>query len=299
MLNDLGVFPHNLATSSPVIYGDLILLVTGNGVDEGHIVLPVPMAPSFIAVNKRTGEVVWENADPMEEVLHGQWSSPAVGIINGVKQAIFPGGDGRIYSFAPNTGALLWKFQCNPTESVWKLGGMGTRNNIIATPVIYDNKVFISVGQDPEHGEGPGHIYAIDGSKRGDITNNGAVWHNDEIQRSMSTVAIYDGILYTSDLTGIFRAMNPKTGKTIWTHDLLAAVWSSPMAVDGKVYIGDEDGDVVVFQAGRNKKILFETNMVNSVYTTPVAANGVLYITNRKTLFAIAQGTRGDMQKVN
>jgi outer membrane protein assembly factor BamB len=299
MLNELGVFPHNLATSSPVIYGDLIFLVTGNGVDEGHIVLPVPIAPSFIAVNKHTGEIVWENADPMEEILHGQWSSPAVGSINGVRQAVFPGGDGRIYSFAPRTGDLLWKFQCNPEDSVWKLGGMGTRNNIIATPVIYGNKVFISVGQDPEHGEGPGHLYAIDGSKRGDITKNGAVWHNDEIQRSMSTVAIYDGVLYTCDLTGIFRAINPKTGKTFWTHDLLAAVWSSPMAVNGKVYMGDEDGDIVVFQAGRRKKILFETNMVNSVYTTPVAANSVLYITNRKTLFAIAKGAQSDMEKVN
>lgn len=299
MLNELAVFPHNLATSSPVIHGDLVLLVTGNGVDEGHIVLPIPSAPSFIAVNKHTGKVVWESAEPLEEVLHGQWSSPAIGVIGGVRQAIFPGGDGRVYSFVPETGELLWKFQCNPEDSVWKLGGMGTRNNIIATPVIYDNKVYVAVGQDPEHGEGPGHMYAIDGTKRGDITDSGAVWHNDEVQRSMSTVAIYEGVLYTCDLTGILRAVDPQTGATLWTHDLMAAVWSSPTAIDGKVYIGDEDGDVAVFEASREKKLLFETNMINSVYTTPVAANGVLYITNRKTLFAIAEGAQGDMEKVN
>jgi outer membrane protein assembly factor BamB len=175
---------------------------------------------------------------------------------------------------------------------------MGTRNNIIATPVLYDDKVFISVGQDPEHGEGPGHLYAIDATKRGDITSTGAIWHNDGILRSMSTAAVHDGILYHCDLSGIFRAIDVKTGETLWEDDLLAAVWSSPMVVDGKIYMGDEDGDVVVYQAGRTKKILFETNMENSVYTTSVAANGVLYVANRHRLYAIAEGASSDVQDV-
>ena len=170
MLNELGAFPHNLATSSPTFDEDLVYVSTSNGVDEGHIVLPVPLAPSFIAVNKRTGEVVWESNAPGENVLHGQWSSPAVGIIGGEKQVIFPGGDGRLYSFAAKTGEELWSFDCNPADSVWELGGMGTRNNIIATPVIYDDKVFIAVGQDPEHGEGPGPLVAVAATKRGDLT---------------------------------------------------------------------------------------------------------------------------------
>lgn len=294
MLNELGAFPHNLATSSPTFDDDLIFVGTGNGVDEGHIVLPVPMAPSFIAVNKHTGELVWESSAPGENVLHGQWSSPAVGLIGGVKQVIFPGGDGKLYSFVAKTGEELWSFDCNPPDSIWELGGMGTRNNIIATPVIYNDKVFIAVGQDPEHGEGPGHLYAIDATKRGDITTSGVIWHNVDIMRSMTTVAIHDGILYTCDLGGIFRAVDAKSGKTLWTDDLLAAVWSSPMVVDGKVYMGDEDGDVIVYATGREKKILFETNMFNSIYTTPVAANGVLYITNRRQLFAIAEGASSD-----
>ena len=299
MLNELGAFPHNLATSSPIVDEDLVYVGTSNGVDEGHIVLPVPLAPSFIAVDKRTGELVWESNAPGENVLHGQWSSPAVGIIGGEAQVIFPGGDGRIYSFATKTGKELWSFQCNPADSVWELGGMGTRNNIIATPVIYDDKVFIAVGQDPEHGEGPGHLFAIDATKRGDISEGGAVWHSEEIMRSMSTVAIHDGILYTCDLGGIFRAVDVNSGKTLWTEDVLAAVWSSPMVVDGKVYMGDEDGDVIVFEAGREKNVLFETNMFNSIYTTPVAANGVLYITNRRLLFAIAEGASSNMDETD
>lgn len=298
MIDQLGVFPHNLSTSSPVIDGNLVFICTSNGVDEAHLVVPDPTAPSFIAVDKRTGRVVWENAGPGEGILHGQWSSPAVGTMGGVRQVVFPGGNGQLYALVPETGKPLWTFQCNPEGTVWKLG-RGTRNNIIATPVIYDNKVFIAVGQDPEHGEGPGHLYAVDGTKRGDVSHSGMVWHNTEIHRSMSTVAIHDGVLYTCDLSGFFRAVDVRTGKTLWKHDMLSAVWSSPMVVDGKIYMGDEDGDLVVFREGRKKEVLFETNMESSVYTTPVAANGTLFIAAREKLFAIRAGAASDPKKVN
>ena len=193
MIKELGVFPHNMSACSPAIDGDLVFVVTGNGVDEGHKIIPAPDAPSFIAVNKHTGKVAWQRNNPGNKLLHGQWSNPAIGILGGRKQVVFPGGDGQLYAFAPTTGDLLWTFQCNPPGSVWKLGGQGTRNNIIATPVIYDDKVFISLGQDPEHGEGPSHMYAVDGTRQGDISGDGAVWHNGEVQRALSTVAIHDG----------------------------------------------------------------------------------------------------------
>ncbi len=60
MIEELGVFPHNLATSSPVIAGDNIYVITSNGVDEAHLEIPAPRAPSFICVNKESGELVWE-----------------------------------------------------------------------------------------------------------------------------------------------------------------------------------------------------------------------------------------------
>lgn len=69
---------------------------------------------------------------------------------------------------------------------------------------------------------------------------------------------------------------------------MLAAVWGSPLVADGKVYLGDEDGDVAVFQSGMKLKKLEEINMGSSVYSTPVPANGVLYIMNRSELYAIA-----------
>lgn len=291
MIEELAVFPHNLATSSPVIAGDLVLLVTSNGVDEGHLNLPAPTAPAFIAVNKSTGELAWE-ASVEEKVLHGQWSSPAYGVIGGTPQAIFPGGDGWVYSLDPQTGKQLWKFDMNPKDSVWILGGRGTRNNIIATPVIHDDAVFLNVGQDPEHGEGVGHLYRIDATKRGDITESGRVWHvgNENFNRSLSTCAIKDGLLYTADLSGYVYCFDAKTGERHWRYDTMAAIWGSPYVVDGKVMIGTEEGEVYVFQHGKELKRLSKIDIGSSVYTTPVVANGVLYITGRNVLYAIAEG---------
>lgn len=71
-------------------------------------------------------------------------------------------------------------------------------------------------------------------------------------------------------------------------HDVLAAVWGSPIVIDGRVYLGDEDGDVVVLQAGKQMKVLHEMNMGSAIYATPVPANGTLYLNNRTKLFALA-----------
>ena len=170
------------------------------------------------------------------------------------------------------------------------MGGRGTRNNIIATPVIYDNKVFLCVGQDPEHGEGVGHLYVIDGTQRGDITETGTVWHvgGEEFYRSMSTVAIADGLLYAADLSGFLYCLDAKTGKQNWRYDTFSAIWGSPYVVDGKVMLGTEDGTVVVMKHGPTMEKLAINDLKNAVYTTPVASNGVLYITNRRALFSIA-----------
>jgi outer membrane protein assembly factor BamB len=288
MMEELGVFPHNLANSAPVVMGDLIFVMTANGHDESHVHIPSPRAPALIAVNKKDGKVAWEDNRVGEKILHGQWSSPAVGRIGDIVQVVSAQGDGWVRGYEAMTGKLLWEFDTNPKDSVWPKN----RNEVIATPVIYDNKVYIANGQDPEHGEGVGHLYCIDGSKRGDVTQTGLVWHYGEIRRSISTGALHEGILYYADFSGFLHALDAKTGKQLWKHDMLAAVWASPLVVDGKVYLGDEDGDIVVIKAGKTREVLFEGNMGSSVYGTVVAANGALFVTNRNQLICIAEAKK-------
>jgi outer membrane protein assembly factor BamB len=287
MMDEVGSLPHNLANSSPVMYGDLIFVSTSNGQDESHVNIPSPKAPAIIAVNKNTGKLVWEDNSVGDRILHGQWSSPTVGTIGGVVQLVHGQGDGWIRGYEALTGKKLWEFDTNPKDSVWPK----TRNELISTPVIYQDHVYISNGQDPEHGEGVGHMYCIDATKRGDITQTGLVWHYDKIRRSISTPAIKDGIVYQADFSGFLHALDAKTGEVYWTHDLFSAVWASPMLVDGKIYIGDEDGDVVILQEGKTKKVLGTINMGSSVYSSAVPANGTLFISNRNQLYAIADSS--------
>ncbi len=285
MMEEVGSQPHNMSNSSPVSYGDLIFVGTANGQDESHVHIPSPRAPSMIAVNKTTGKLVWEVNNVGERILHGQWSSPAVGKVGDVVQVAMGEGDGWVRGYEAMTGKKLWEFDLNPKDSVWPK----TRNEVIATPVIWHDRVIIANGQDPEHGEGVGHLYAIDATKRGDITESGRLWHYDKIRRSISTAAIYNDLLFYSDFSGFLHCLDVNTGKPYWTHDLLSAVWGSPMVINGNVYLGDEDGDVVVLAAAKEKKLISQINMGSSVYATVVPANGTLFVMNRNQLWALSE----------
>jgi len=343
MMEKLGTSQHNMCSCSVTAWGDILFVNTSNGVDEAHISIPAPDAPSFIAMDKNTGEVFWTDNSPGKNILHGQWSSPTVGILGGVPQVIFGGGDGWMYSFKADKGKegkpeLLWKFDANPKNTVLELGGRGTRNDIISTPVIYDNKVYFATGQDPEHGEGVGILWCLDPTKRGDVSeelavkredpkkpipvkriqavvesegdiavpnpNSAVVWKYDThdadgdgkigfeetFHRSISTVAIKDDLLFIPDFSGLFHCVDAQTGKPHWTYDMLAAAWGSPMIADGHVYVGDEDGDIAIFELKKEQHDpVAEINMNNSVYSTPIYANGVLWIANKDHIFAIIE----------
>jgi outer membrane protein assembly factor BamB len=341
MMKELGISQHNMCSCSVTAAGDILFVNTSNGVDEGHVNLPAPRAASFIALDKNSGKVLWSDNSPGENVLHGQWSSPAFAVLGGVPQVIFGAGDGYVYSFRGDATAtdgkpeLLWKFDANPKESKYVLGGRADRNHIIGTPVIYDGLVYVGVGEDPEHGEGVGHLWCIDPTKRGDVSpelafnvkdlstpiphkrmqavvdkdgdvarpnpNSAAVWHyasydqnkdgkiefEETMHRTCGTVAIKDGLLFVADFSGLFHCLDLKTGVPYWTYDMLAAAWGSPMIVEDRVYIGDEDGDICVFKLSKEMELLAENTMANSVYSTPVVANNTLFIANKDHVFAI------------
>ena len=171
MMKRLGSLQHNLATCSITSWKDTLFVCTSNGVSEDHLTVPAPSAPSFFAMNKHSGEVLWTSSLPGANILHGQWSGPAVGLLGGVPQVIFCGGDGWVYSFHAEQWRnqepqLLWKFDTNAKDSVLELGGRGTRNDLISLPVLHDNKVYVTTGQDPEHGEGTGCIWCIDATRK-------------------------------------------------------------------------------------------------------------------------------------
>jgi outer membrane protein assembly factor BamB len=215
MMAKLKVHQHYMANCSVTTAGDFIFVVTSQGIDEDNNTADVP---SFICLNRNSGELVWSDNSPSLNVLHGQWSSPAYAELGGVGQAIFGGGDGWIYSFeaagANGKSKLLWKFDCNPKASKFVSGGGGDRNYIVATPSIYDGKVYIAVGDDPEFGSANGRLWCIDPTKRGDVSPTIVV---DKANKPVPAKRI--------------QALEEKNGETEKPNPNSAAVW---------VYVGSD-----------------------------------------------------------
>jgi outer membrane protein assembly factor BamB len=156
--------------------GDTIFVPTGNGVPPGNNAPPAAQAPSLLALNKTTGEVLWSDATSSPNTLLGQYSSPTMGVLDGVPQLLFAGGDGWLYSFDPaGDGAghseLLWKFDCNPKTSKFAFGHNGTRKSIVAPAVVHDGLVYVLTGMDAESAnELPADLWCIDPRGHGDVS---------------------------------------------------------------------------------------------------------------------------------
>jgi outer membrane protein assembly factor BamB len=96
-------------------------------------------------------------------------------------------------------------------------------------------------------------------------------------------------LVYISEEDGYLSCLDAGTGKKYWEHDFKTGVWGSPYWVDNKVYIGVEDGDVVIFAHGKDYKVINKVTFDETIHSTPVVVNGVLYVMTKSKLFAIAK----------
>lgn len=306
MRDELGVFPHNIASSSTLLIDGKLFVTTSNGQDWSHINIPSPFAPAMIVLDPETGELIGEEGSGISQnMFHCNWSSPAYGVIDGKPQAVFGAGDGFCYGYElepveDEDGFLilqeLWKYDCNPPEYKVDEDGNPIRypspdgpNEIIGTPVVYKDKVYVSIGQDPEHGEGVGALHCIDASKRGDISESGKVWTYKGIKRSISTVSIKNDLVFAADYSGVIHCLDAHTGELYWTHDTLSHIWGSTLAVDNKIYVGNEDGILTILAADKEHTVINEIEFNAPIYSTPIVANGVLYVGTQTHLYAIAE----------
>jgi len=309
MIDELGVFPHNITSSSVLVVGDKLFVTTSNGMDKTHNNIPAPNAPCLVSLNKKTGALMGEEFSQISErLMHCNWSSPAYGTVNKQDTVIFGGGDGWCYGFDPVAVENkeedffvlpeLWRFDCNPPSYRKDKEGKDIEyatfkgpSEIISTPVFHKNRVYVSIGQDPEHENGLGNLVCIDASKRGDVTLTAEIWSSKLLQRSLSTVAIYNNLVFAADYAGYLHCLDADTGKRYWRFDTGAHIWSSPLVADGHVYLGNEDGLFFVLKAegGTEAQQVAEIDMDAPIYSTAVVANGVLYIATQSHLYALAK----------
>ncbi len=364
MMERLKTKPHHMSCCSVLILDDLLFTGTSNGVGPDEKSVVAPSAPSFIALDKTSGELIWSDASPGENILDGQWGSPCAlqwtdASGKSRTQVVFPGGDGWLYAFevlskeeaGHDRPRILksWKFDCNPKDSVWKGHGNGDRNILVATPVVHQNRVFIATGQDPESGEGPGVLWcveplkilekfgeqareknvnpdsfvdvsenlvvdssgkpvpprrtkAVDESQGEKIVPNpdsAAVWSyrgkdpdskefEDRFHRTIGSVVVTDeNLLLVGDFSGVVHCLEASSGKCCWTYDVMSTIWGGALAVDGKFFIGDSEGDVAIFKSSPKLQLFSEINMGSSIYGSPTVADDSMLISTDKSVYSL------------
>lgn len=280
---------------SPAVYKDWLFVNTGESVARDAVRNERRETPSLVCLDKSNGRLVWKDNSPGEAILLCQSSSPLVAEIGGRAQVIMPQGDGWVRSFDPATGKLLWEFDMNPKEAVLSLRASDQRNSIPATPVLFENHIFLANGRSPEMGNTAGRFCCFDATRRGDISselavdsagkavphrriqavdvkrgekaianpNSGLVWEftgssgtdEEQLHGTVANAAVADGLVAIPDACGYVHCLDAKTGRLCWTYDALASIYASPLIVDGYIYIADDDGDVAILRLSADPKI--------------------------------------------
>jgi outer membrane protein assembly factor BamB len=146
----------------------------------------------------------------------------------------------------------------------------------------------VAGGGDPFWGKNEAWLKCIDPSKTGDITVSGLLWSHPLGRHVISTPAIRGGLVYIPDYGRQVHCLDAGTGERVWTREIQGEVWSSPLVADGKVYVGTRTGQLWVFTADREGKVLATVDVGGAISGTPTAANGVLYISTANRLYAVA-----------
>ena len=303
MIKEVSTVPHDVCGSTPLLYGDHLYVCTSNGQDDQHKFVANPLAPSLIVLDKNTGMLLATDGELIgKQMFHGHWSSPVAAKFKGRATILFGGGDGVLYAFEPLGSATdvdkartlkkIWQHDCNPPDyrrqegqeipySGWKSKSPDGPSEINATPVVHGSHIYVAIGQSPIHGPGQGMLSCIDGA------TGRKIWESRQVGRTLSDVAIDDGLLYISDFSGRLHCFDAETGELYWQHELDAGVWcASPVVADGKVYISTERSRFWVFSAGRQKQVLSECR-VRSIAITPTVQDGVFYLPTQNRLFAL------------
>ena len=297
--------PHNGSNCSILLDGDLLYVCTSNGVEWTHMRVLHPEAPSLIVLNKNTGKLVARDDFGIGlDITHGQWSSPAMGQVGNKRLGFFGAGNGTLYAFemlnAGQTGDTpdrlknVWKFNGHPLAQTREHVPAdhqhdSTSYEVTGMPVFYKSRLYVPFTQESFHGMKKGWLVCLDATRTGDVTRSGIVWSYDKIGSTCSTVAISEGLLYAADFGGRLHCLDADSGECYWIHAAGRDIWGSPLAADGKIYLGTKARDFWVLAAGKELKVIKRVRMRDGVCSTPTAANGVLYVMTNKHLYAVGK----------
>jgi outer membrane protein assembly factor BamB len=244
-----------------------------------------------MALDCESGKPVWSDNTPGANVFSScPTGSPAVATIGGVEQAIFPGGDGWLYSFdvaaiARGETRLLWKFDVNDKRAVHLLGGKSERLRVVGRPTVHGDQVLVVVGDSPESGEGPGRLWCIDATRRGDLSPE-QVFNRADPEREIP----HKRRLACDEAAGDFTRPNPNEG-VIWSHQSFDLDGDGKLKFDESIHraigpvvvagglaiVADGSGIVHAFDV-RNGALLWTHDLLAAVWAAPLVVGDQIYV---------------------
>jgi outer membrane protein assembly factor BamB len=251
--------------SSPIIWNNLVILQCDTQDD------------SFIlALDSDTGKTVWKTE--REELP--SWGTPTVAITSAGPELV-TNASNYIRGYDPRTGKELWR--------------IGRSSKITApTPIFADDMIVIASGRAPER-----PIFVVRAGARGDLTlpegkasSEAIAWSRTGRGSYMPTPLIYNGILYVLANNGLLDAYNLRTGEELYRERLPlvgSGFSASPVASDGKIYLSNEDGEMLVIAAGQKFAHIATNSMGEMLMATPAISDGVMYVRTSGSLFAIGR----------
>ncbi len=251
-------------SSSPAIHQDRIALVCDD-----------PDNPFMVVLRLSDGEELWRVS--RKGICERSWGTPMIHTSPGRTQVVVNGWP-WIVAYDLETG-----------EELWRIRGGG--DNPVPTPFEANGWIYITNA----HG-GQSPIFVVRPEASGDIspskeqsTNEAIVWSTSRGGSYMSTPVVYRGYLYLGNSNGLVRCFNARTGEKIYEQRLEtgAAIISSLVAAEGKIYCAAESGTVYVLVAGPDFNVLARNAMGEPCFATPAISQGVLYFRTTQSLMAI------------
>jgi outer membrane protein assembly factor BamB len=319
-----GIWSHDGAHSSILIYGDHLYLNSGTGVDNTHRKIRTPDAPSLVVIDKRTGQYLARDDEHIApNIFHCTWSSPSLGMVSGKPVIFFCGGNGVVYGFEPldqspigrgssaaisqppaadheprttnHVGKLkkVFEFDFDPSAPKtdvhrYTQNRRESPSNIFGMPVFLDGRLYVAGGGDIFWGKNEAWLKCIEVTSLGGGRRTNAVWTYPLQKHVMSTPAIHNGLAFIADCGRQMHCVDAATGKPLWTHDIKGDSWASPSVADGKVFLGTRSGNFYAWAASQKKSVLCEIDLKVPISATVTAANGVFYVATMQNLYAIA-----------
>jgi outer membrane protein assembly factor BamB len=230
----------------------------------------------LVALHAKTGETAWEAP---RKPFRSCYSTPFVlDRPDGTTELIVTSTAG-ISGCDPKTGKENWSY-------TWHFTGMALRT--VASSVAANGVVFAASGD----GSGARHFIAVKLGGQGDVTGTNLLWETRKKFPYVPCMLAQGNFLFTVNDEGLAGCYQGQTGEEVWSQRLIqgrGGVTASPILVDGKIVVVDDDGEVYVLEAGPEFKLIARNSLKDPVSATPAVADGKLYIRGRNNLFCIGK----------